>query len=306
MNNTQFDWTELNFKTISTLTRHEDSIPANSTLFEISVLDTNNSYISKSVTFLKISEQLINDVVEYFNNEYGLTSHINLEDMYDDIKAYWDGTTTTSKKTAVGHHYFMEAPFIINSITGEWTNSSNINRVVNIKSLIEFTKNENSIYLNSKCTFTTNYYSIELQKDEQRIGIEHAPSTEVEKHNAFIFRLVGTESEVWTCPASGWFTCYGWVDENSPDNNQPSSRWIVIEGKTENEGWKILQLTPFISSAICSYVSFSFPVKEGLQLRLRSGFKVGTNSGKYWSQRNSLTNHVANSFVGGVYNGYQS
>jgi hypothetical protein len=86
-----------------------------------------------------------------------------------------------------------------------------------------------------------------------------------------------------------------------------ANRWVALEGLFDTgiddrePEWHIVQLQPMIPNEFCSYISFSLPVSKDMKLRITTGFKVGTNSDKYQSAPGSLTNHIANAFVGGIY-----
>jgi len=123
-------------------------------------------------------------------------------------------------------------------------------------------------------------------------------------YNEWIFRIPNNsrQSNNWVAPASGMFTCFGWLDEKDSSYANNSLRWVALEAyNKDKDKWYILQLQPFSPNEFCSYVGFTFPVKAGIELRIRTGFTVGTNSDKYFSIIGSLTNHIANAFIGGVY-----
>ena len=175
-------------------------------------------------------------------------------------------------------------------------------RIVNVDTMRNFMAVNSPMFINSKAGFSTSYFNVE---NNLMLDTDEAPSVNGEKHNSYLFRINGTESNEWVTTDSGIFTCYGWVDEATEGETDNARRWIALEGKIGDEegddAWKILQVQPFIHNLFCSYVGFTFPVDKGLSLRLRTGFKVGTNSNKYQSTQGSLTNHIANAFVGGIY-----
>lgn len=302
-----------NLKTISSLPVLSNDITAQS-LFEVSFCTTDNTYSSRCITFDKLKENIKNYTIDVLKKDYGLTNDINLSDMLNKINSYWNNTKEVDETcVAQGVHIFNNSPYIKVDIevtdNMDWLKHKN--RVAKIGTLIDFNKDANSIYLNKGGGFATRYYSIDTQTSKDEVGLSAAPSSTLSRHNAYIFRIIGTESKEWICPKSGWFTCYGWVDEANTDN-AACTRWITLEGYfgnndddiNEDDNWKVLQFQPVIESTTCSYVSFGIPVKSGLKLRLKSGFKVGTNSGLYWNFRNSMTNHIPNAFIGGIYNGY--
>ena len=124
--------------------------------------------------------------------------------------------------------------------------------------------------------------------------------------NEFIFNIESgkRESKVWVAPASGIFTCYGWLDEINNNSVSNEKRWVALLGyQSQLKVWTALQVQPFIKNNYLSYVSFTFPVHKGLKLKIQTGFPVGSNSNKYFRSSSSLANSVANAFLGGVYTG---
>lgn len=114
----------------------------------------------------------------------------------------------------------------------------------------------------------------------------------------------GRVSNEITCQSSGMFTCFGWLDEPENNRRNNATRWVAIEGNIkvgDSSEWRILQLQPFIGNNFCSYVGFNFPVKQGLKLRVSTGFLVGTNSNKYYNTDGSLTLNSPNTFIGAIY-----
>lgn len=275
-----------------------------SSLFEIAYFLDNSMYSSKKLELGRLTDYVVEKTRDAFTLDYGLGENIDFNYLKNGVDCYLDGSETEVLK---GEHIFSIAPTVNGRILDNF--DSNKKRVATVETLSAFTSEYSPLFLSDSSDFITNYYNVETQQTLEQHGIAHAPSTETEKHNAFIFRMVGTQSlGTWECPRSGWFMCYGWVDEESHENNDTVSRWVALEGEFDGE-WKILQFFPIVantdSAQYCSYVTFSLPVHKGLKLRLRSGFKVGTNSGLYWNVRGSMTSHIANAFVGGIYSGFK-
>lgn len=174
------------------------------------------------------------------------------------------------------------------------------NYVMNLGSILNLMDFASPLFINNKSNFSAVYKNVENNLNEP----ESVPlGTEDEKHNRYLFRLTNYRSNEWRAPASGIFTCWGWVDMHTdahPGNN--SEAWLALEGKIGDK-WCILQVQPFDkhNGELISYVGFTFPVQKGLLLRITSGFRVGSNSGKYQQVNGSLANHIANCFVGGIY-----
>lgn len=293
----------ISFQTISSL--RPAYVLGNDDLFEISVkTETEKQYNSKCIKGESIKTACKDYTIKFLEENYKLQSTTNFELIEQAINSYLNGDDTN---TIFGRHAFNEPPIVINSVEKNWLSEENKQKCATIKSLLEFSKDENALFINKSGSYNTSYKNIENDEMKSVSGLTNALNIDEKQHNSFIFRLVGSQSESWKCVTSGWFTCFGWVAEDNIAANHPVNRWVALEGYfgDENE-WKVLQFFPIHSSAECSYVSFSLPVKEGLELRLRSGFKVGSNSGLYWNYRNSVTNHIANAFVGGIYSGFSS
>ena len=171
---------------------------------------------------------------------------------------------------------------------------------MNLSATAMLLQNRSPMFIDKDSLFQTKYFNVENNLTEED---SEAPTTESEKHNRYVFRLVNYRSNEWTTPIAGVFSCWGWVDmytDAHPGANPEA--WIALEGFIGGK-WRILQVQPFDkhNGQAISYVGFTFPVGAGLDLRLTSGFRVGTNSNKYQSTNGSLANHIANCFVGGVY-----
>lgn len=310
------NYNNIKFQTISMLPQVEaNSTISDGSLFEIAIKnnssESNFEFSSRSISLDRLTNHIIDKTIINFETKFNLETgdtSTNFKYLTDGVDSYLNG----SKETVTGEHIFAIPPTINSSILDDF--EVNSNKVATIATISAFSTNYNPLFLSKNGSFKTEYFNIETQERLVEDKIDNAPSTEMEKHNAFIFRMVGTQStDTWKCPKSGWFMCYGWVDEESRDNNHSVSRWVALEGKFIDNGkefWKILQFFPIVANTsqaqYCSYVTFSLPVQEGLELRLRSGFKVGTNSGLYWNIRGSMTSHIANAFVGGIYSGFSS
>ena len=190
--------------------------------------------------------------------------------------------------------------------------------VPNARAVYEFTKESLPILIAPKSGFDTLYIS-EAGHTAEYHDPENAIKKETVPHDAYIFTInnSSTQSNEWEAPASGWFTCFGWLSEFATGSVANYQRWVALEGNLNGNmpvdpatgerppNWCILQLQPFIPNTYISYVGFGVPVKKGLMLRIKTGFAVGASSGNYamsnLNTRSSLANHIANAFVGGVY-----
>ena len=179
-----------------------------------------------------------------------------------------------------------------------------------------------SIHSDSKSSFTTYYHSLENNNPKYEVipnarntQIDEAPATDSDKHNRYLFKITEHTSNTYVCGTAGWFTCYGWVSEKETyaaksesgdgiGRQDNSKRWAALEGNFGTSSapkWKILQVQPVLPGNYCNYISFSLPVRKNLELRIVTGFNVGKNSGKWSNVPGSLTNHIPNAFIGGIY-----
>ena len=108
------------------------------------------------------------------------------------------------------------------------------------------------------------------------------------------------------CARTGQLVVYGWLADNG--GVLPQEAWVALYGKIETSTtsteakWTILQLQPWPVSSrskVVQYVGFNIPVKEGLMLKIKTGFKVSA-SATSTQDGNSLVfpNEQHNVFVG--------
>ena len=112
------------------------------------------------------------------------------------------------------------------------------------------------------------------------------------------------------CEHTGFLTIYGWLADNGMV--LPQNAWVGLYAKMyvqkENQisptggQWVLLQVQPWIRGANATqlqYVCFNIPVREGLYLKIRTGFNVNGKVGGFQDGR-SLTYALnqPNSFTG--------
>lgn len=255
---------------------------------------------------LKILEVLGRDF-EFPYDEYlnALSNHTSTTDVFDFVSAravyncFLHDPDSSLSIPCNNRVYFKTTPKIEGSLT---TFPSSVDEyAVNVRTARNMLYTMSPFFIGPNSLFFSKEMNVENSYEEE---IHEAPTSESEKHNRYLFRMVGYHSvNVWKATESGIFTCWGWVDmQNDPYAGSNCNAWIALEGMIDGK-WRILQLRPFDKNngMQLSYVSFTFPVEKDLELRLTSGFRVGTNSNKYQSANGSLANHIANCFVGGIY-----
>ena len=274
-------------------------------------------YNSRAITVETLNEYVVDQFIEIMHRDYefpkqtidGKTTdadNISKSDIYNFKSSRLVYSTFLEDKEknlscdCNGLVRFNTNPRINESLVLENFSSKYEEYVMNLKNTQLLLNNASPFFIDGQSNFSSEYKNVENNLREEET---QAPGTEDEKHNRYVFRMTNYRSNEWTATHSGIFSCWGWVDmhtDSHPGNN--CEAWIALEGKL-NDKWCVLQVQPFnkYNGELISYVGFTFPVSKGLKLRLTSGFRVGTNSGKYQQENGSLANHIANCFVGGVY-----
>lgn len=275
------------------------------------------AYNSRAITVETFNEYVVDQFVEIMHRDYefpkqtidGKTTdddNISKSEIYNFKSSRLVYSTFLEDKEknlscdCNGLVRFNTNPRINESLVLENFSSKYEEYVMNLKNTQLLLNNASPFFIDGQSNFSSEYKNVENNLREEET---QAPGTEDEKHNRYVFRMTNYRSNDWTATHSGIFSCWGWVDmhtDSHPGNN--CEAWIALEGEI-NGKWCVLQVQPFnkYNGELISYVGFTFPVSKGLKLRLTSGFRVGTNSGKYQQENGSLANHIANCFVGGVY-----
>lgn len=295
---------------------------------ELSSFDGQNKiwrYASKSITAEELSKKFQSNVRDTLVNENGLTKEIRVDDLCSFVSAMANDDFSFD-----GEKNFLKNPVIDNSSISTYslTDDSLDNYSVNYGTLKKFSTINSAPAIGPNFGFITRLSGFQSGSEEterilnifkpEQLGGEWKLSnrpyfvfnTGIKNvyTDEYIFKIKRGERESasWKAPASGIFTCYGWLDETNNPSQSNETRWVALMGRQAQlgeTGWTILQVQPFIKNNYLSYVGFTFPVKKEMELKVVTGFPVGSNSDKYFASNNSLANHVANAFLGGVYTG---
>lgn len=112
------------------------------------------------------------------------------------------------------------------------------------------------------------------------------------------------------CTHSGFLTIYGWLADKG--GVLPQNAWVGLygnvqmytgtDGEIQHNKWVLLQLQPWIrgtNATQLQYVGFNLPVKEGLRLKIKTGFNVNGQVGGFQHDRSATyALNQPNSFVG--------
>lgn len=292
----------MNFRTITQLPQIDVNNPLHDNdMFEVSrALTSDGNGITRYQSFCISKSVFANDIRDSAISTIVDTNHPFGRD-WNKIKTTVFGMANDGGEIALsGNINFVHTPTTNESPLDSFDEDYD-NKLVDLHSLKNFSFANSPLFMaNGNSYFTTEYFNVE---NNLTLSNNNAPSVNGEKHNEYLFRINNTTSNIWKTTDSGIFTCYGWIDQETQGTPDNSNKWVALEGRLSNGGneWNILQLQPFVPNLYCSYVGFTFPVGKGLELRIRTGFRVGTNSNKYQSYQGSLTNHIANAFIGGIY-----
>ena len=274
-------------------------------------------YASRKISKKDLAAVFEDEIRENLKNDTGISSQ-DFGTMYEDYSKMisgdftFDGTKTFLKNPIIAKDEITEGDF--SSISTNYSVSlSALRRYVNVNASPTIGPHFGFVtQLTSNTDQEQNVYSL-FRVDTANHRIENGPSyvfsPSIAKNiseNEFVFKInpEERESNVWTSPASGIFTCYGWLDEINSSKASNENRWVALLGWQEDlRVWTTLQVQPFIPNNYISYVGFTFPVHKGMKLKIQTGFSVGSNSDKYFRSSSSLTNHLANAFLGGIYTG---
>lgn len=281
-----------------------------------------DAFVSRKISKENFSSVMVFDTVNHFQNAYGLRNDIDFGEIHDELSQ-----VVSADKTFVGTKTFEDNPKIVKSKISSFSEDevSQLSAYsVNYQTLRQFASLNTAPNIGPTFGFITHLCGITDNGNQSsrylnifKINEDGTASTlpnyvfnpasqKTVTENDYIFKIPSgsKKSNEWVAPASGIFTCYGWLDEINNPTESNENRWVALMGREDTIGeWTILQVQPFIKNNYVSYVGFTFPVKVGLHLMIQTGFTVGSNSDKYFNSFDSITNHNANAFIGGVYTG---
>lgn len=318
-----------NLKTISQLPETTEPLN-NRSYFGVSVPEAASAvnvgavsaiYASKKISKKALAEDMVREVSSYYERNNGIRAGLSVGGLYDDFYRF-----ATSEFIVSGSTTFENAPKILETLDyGKYDDDSEIKKAVNLETLKQYSNVAVSPAIGENFGFVTflssmdpnnqsayyNLYRIDSDGHEQLTtnGFYNwglTPDIKNVSENQFVFHIEPQkkESNEWTAPATGIFTCYGWLDEIQTEKMSNESRWVALMGLKhfeDGDRWVILQLQPFVPNNFLSYVGFTFPVQAGMRLKIRTGFTTGSNSDKYFRASSSIANQVVNGFLGGVY-----
>lgn len=257
----------MTIRTISQLP--ESTSISDGTYFEISTpkkVSFNNNvttgYVSQKVNFNTINTQVSNNVLDTVKSAYGLigndNENINVKDLenkinniiFNDISL--DGTKTFKDIPKIDNQQYQSENL-------EPTHVATVDYVNNaVTTKIPYNIGSSS---NFKAAKTDNGILNEEALLKWRIDAGEKESNEI------------------VCNTTGNLVIYGWLADNG--NTISQHAWVGLFGEISGN-WILLQLQPWIigqKSSIMQYVGFNIPVKNGLHLKIKTGFAVnGSNS----------------------------
>ena len=307
--------TKLIARTTSQLPRVNKTTNIGNALIELSVPkdgSANPKYHSESCQMSEIESRFKTSIANGIADQYGLrdsdAKDLKLNEAFKQIK-----TLSAESTTLYGTKTFDSIPAIVQP-KERYTASGNASLgqlVPNIEKTIDLI-DERSGYISQTYFVDANprvgnytnefkqfmYWHIDDQGQDSSLWID--PETDMEAGPVYV-------------PSTGWLTIVGWLADNGKVLNQEA--WVGLFGKINVKGsdqisstpatqWVPLQYQPWLissQSAHRQHVSFSLPVKAGLQLKIMTGFNVnGSSSGFQHSNSIQFKVNEPNSFVGWV------
>ena len=280
-------------------------------------------YTSKKISKSTFGDAMTMQISDYYDRVHHISSGMNVGELYSEFYQFKDGSFTVDGNTT-----FTNAPKIDETISDYYsTENDQQKKAVNLETLRQYSGSAVSPAIGNDFGFVTHLSSYGKEADPNKKDVYYnlyrineednttngfynwglTPDIKNVSEHEYVFRIEPNkkESNVWTAPATGIFTCYGWLDEIQTEKVSNESRWVALLGLKQfadnDERWVILQLQPFIPNNFLSYVGFNFPVQAGMHLKIVTGFTTGSNSDKYFKSQSSVANMVPNGFLGGIY-----
>lgn len=304
----------MQIRTISQLPSQTSDLPRGS-LLEVSVVG-GNGYISKKISSDVLLNQFQNEISSNIASEFGL---VDAGNPYNVASISTSVEQLSSQDSVLsGMKEFKTVPVITAPLTSYdhaaqsgidlYTPDQMVPNVMKVKDLID----TRACFIGSDCI---------VDGDP---GNEEAPRFTQKSENFMYFRIDdnGVDSSKWidpetraeagyeVCPYSGYLTMFGWLADNG--NVLAQDAWVALYGQVyvtlttgeQVQKWIPLQVQPWpigARSSIRQYVSFSIPVKEGLRLKVKTGFRVnGSEAAMQDSATKSFNLNEPNCFVGWI------
>lgn len=266
----------------------------NDDLYIISQNNGSNSYITRSVELSSISQKIANDVSAKIEETFEL-SGISGKQLSGWIVELSSGTSTFGGKKT-----FSETPSLSSTV------------VQNLDALLSndfITRDGAEKLIASGVTMfgsTSNVRSFP-DNDTPYTTQPDVGSSETGKADGLYQWVIENGSKESTasleCDRDGQLVVYGWLASDS--DVLPQDAWVGIFGEIETTSgsqYTLLQLQPWIMgthTGILQYIGFNIPVRQGLKLKIKTGFRTNMTATAFNSS-NTLTysNVTNNTFVG--------
>lgn len=268
----------LNITTISKLPSLTTESLNSNDLFWISHPDSGQKYISKNTSLSAITNYAKNDVKDSFQLDGMNVAKMNYE----------INNTLSGDITFKGVKTFESTP----KITGQTGNLSTLadDSILTKKNIATLANN----------LIADGITMVASNSKTQRNPENNTPYTNKDNVDFSLTIDNGKNvSNVQRCNSDGQLVVYGWTADGG--RVLPQEAWVAIYGKL-NGIWTILQLHPWVvsqNSSILQYVGFNVPVKNGLEIRIQTGFPVNmTASGFNTGNTLTFNDGSINTFVG--------
>lgn len=296
--------------TIRTISQLEPiDVIGNDDLFNVSKYET-TGYTSKSITFGNLTMGISSLVRDCIANEWEVPETVSkfdnekfsMQSMIDRIyKLSADNMTFYGVKT------FAESPLVpdipIEADNMKVPNSHTVKRMIQAYS--------NTIAPSSIVDFDPENNAGHTVYNADKALIWHFDDNTDDSSRFIVDEYTRQEAGYITCNHDGWLNIYGWITDGG--NVLPQEAWVGLFAKLKvvnqsdpadtpgtdapEEQVVMVQCQPWIvgsKSSTMQYVSFGIPVKAGLQLKVKTGFKVSGNSTGLQHSNSLLFNDAGN------------
>lgn len=261
---------------------------------------TTEGYSTQKTNLSALVDFSTDGILSSVDNKWNL-GNVNVSNLQSDVASILssDGSTTTkinSKLSFETHIPEINVPDQIFNDNSIITKTEALNLITNSESFIG-----NDSYIDCN---PNNCNPVGRTNDDSNLMIFRIPTNGNDSSEFIYDGKTNPEGSV-ICEKTGNLVVYGWLADRG--NVLPQEAWVALCGKIKNYGsdetkWTILQVQPWITSDrshIIQYVGFNIPVNQGLELKIRCGFKVDDTASNT-NDFNTLTfEHVQpNTFVG--------
>ena len=298
----------MTIKTISELISTD--VPRMSDLFKISqqIGTDNNAYASRKITYGHILSAAQASIIDAVRNEWQLSS-LSVIDIDSKVKTLESAISVDVEPSGNNVAKFAVSPKSLGHARKDNDITNRADVIDLVQDFSEYITPGTYIAVDTGNDVLGNgsTYSDSASQYHWHIDTGAQDSSKAEDQQS----RVGPNGGV-LIRETGMLTIYGWLAANAEIAAQEA--WVGLFGMVQvNDGqggrvnkWQALQIQPFVVgkySQVAQYVGFNIPVRQQLELKIMTGFKVNDSASALHVGNSLMFNslgHMPNSFVGYV------